>query len=307
MERVSTPKPHRTDTHGGLAPVADRPDEAGGPPRRQVGPGHAIGPGAMVVAATAGEATRHYTVGAAGRRPATTKRGCRCYCERVVDADAPLFVRDLGVDGPSPATRTRRSSACSTTWASPCTIPTARSVGTVCVLDDRARDYTDAERAELKPGCATTSERNPRRGRELQPGLRPAARFLREEDGADGDQPGMPRTNGSHQSHDPGPGTGRRWRVALRHVPTVDRRRVSRNHLRSVLDQKPAIPLRCRASAQRCRWHRRCRRTCTPRSRRSTFDAADRACWHIQSGDSSSVVTWRSMSSSALRSPIPHT
>ncbi len=46
----------------------------------------------MVVAATAGEATRHYTVGAAGKKAGEDAGRTPLYRERVVDTDEALFV-----------------------------------------------------------------------------------------------------------------------------------------------------------------------------------------------------------------------
>lgn len=87
---MSQAEPHKTDTTAGLAPLSVELEKIA----KQLGVKSVLvmrsEPDSMVVAATAGEATQHYSVGAAGR-----------------------------------------------------------VVGTVCVLDDAAREYTDAERAQL--------------------------------------------------------------------------------------------------------------------------------------------------------------
>ncbi|MDF2823350.1 MAG: histidine kinase, partial [Mycobacterium sp.] len=54
-------------------------------------------PESMVVAATAGDASKNYTVGAAGKKAGDSDR-VPLYCERVVNTDTPLFVRDSRAD-----------------------------------------------------------------------------------------------------------------------------------------------------------------------------------------------------------------
>ena len=71
----------------------------------------------MVVAGTGGEATKHYTVGAAGKKAGDGDGRIPMYCERVVGL--PVHDADGNV------------------------------VGTVCALDDTARDYSDEDRAGL--------------------------------------------------------------------------------------------------------------------------------------------------------------
>ena len=52
----------------------------------------------MVVAGTGGEATQHYTVGAAGKKAGDDQDRTPLYCERVVNSDEALFVRDSRTD-----------------------------------------------------------------------------------------------------------------------------------------------------------------------------------------------------------------
>ncbi|MDT5129411.1 MAG: hypothetical protein QOH54_5055 [Mycobacterium sp.] len=65
---MTTPEPHRTDTTSALAPLASRLDRV----VNQLGVKSVLvmrsEPDSMVVAATAGDATKHYTVGAAGKK-----------------------------------------------------------------------------------------------------------------------------------------------------------------------------------------------------------------------------------------------
>jgi alkanesulfonate monooxygenase SsuD/methylene tetrahydromethanopterin reductase-like flavin-dependent oxidoreductase (luciferase family) len=64
---VTIPEPHRTDTTTALTPLASRLEQVA----EQLGVKSVLvmrsEPDSMVVAATAGEATKHYTVGAAGK------------------------------------------------------------------------------------------------------------------------------------------------------------------------------------------------------------------------------------------------
>ena len=149
MERVSTPEPHRTDTTAGLAPVADDLTRLAA----SLGVKSVLvmrsEPGEMVVAATAGEATRHYTVGAAGKKAGDDDSRVPLYCERVVDADESLFVRDSRDDATFTGNEDEKEFGLHNYLGLAVHDPDGKVVGTVCVLDDRARDYTDAERAEL--------------------------------------------------------------------------------------------------------------------------------------------------------------
>jgi GAF domain-containing protein len=106
-------------------------------------------PDAMVVAATAGEATQYYTVGAAGKKAGADASRTPLYCERVVDTDETLYVRD------SRESETFAGNEDETEFGLQNYLGVAvhdgegRVVGTVCVLDDTAREYSEEERAEL--------------------------------------------------------------------------------------------------------------------------------------------------------------
>ncbi|WP_233211406.1 GAF domain-containing protein, partial [Mycobacterium sp. shizuoka-1] len=87
-------EPHQTDTTAALAPLAGQLERIAA----QLGVKSVLvmrsEPDSMVVAATAGEATRHYTVGAAGKKALDDESRVPLYCERVVDSDGAVFVRD---------------------------------------------------------------------------------------------------------------------------------------------------------------------------------------------------------------------
>lgn len=106
-------------------------------------------PDAMVVAATAGEATQHYTVGAAGKKAGADTSRTPLYCERVVDTDDALYVRDSRQDATFAGNEDETEFGLHNYLGVAVHDDTGRVVGTVCVLDDSAREYTEAERAEL--------------------------------------------------------------------------------------------------------------------------------------------------------------
>jgi GAF domain-containing protein len=106
-------------------------------------------PDTMVVAATAGEATRHYTVGAAGQKAGTDEDRVPLYCERVVNTDETVFVRDSRTDKVFAGNEDETEFGLVNYLGLAVHDPDGNVVGTVCVLDDKARDYTEEERAEL--------------------------------------------------------------------------------------------------------------------------------------------------------------
>jgi GAF domain-containing protein len=103
----------------------------------------------MVVAATAGEATQHYTVGAAGKKAGDDSGRTPLYCERVVDTDDDLHVRDSREDATFAGNEDETEFGLHNYLGVAVHDGDGRVVGTVCVLDDTARDYSEEERAEL--------------------------------------------------------------------------------------------------------------------------------------------------------------
>ena len=95
---MSDAEPHKTDTTAGLSPLAGQLEKIA----ELLGVKSVLvmrsEPDSMVVAATAGEATKHYTVGAAGKKARDDGSRVPLYCEKVVDADSALFVRDSRED-----------------------------------------------------------------------------------------------------------------------------------------------------------------------------------------------------------------
>ena len=146
---MTAPEPHRTDTTSALAPLAPRLEQVAD----QLGVKSVLvmrsEPDSMVVAATAGEATKHYTVGAAGTKAGHDDSRVPLYCERVVDADSDLFVRDSREDPTFAGNEDETEFGLHNYLGLPVRDSTGTVVGTVCVLDASARDYTDEQRAEL--------------------------------------------------------------------------------------------------------------------------------------------------------------
>ena len=104
----------------------------------------------MVVAATAGEASKYYTVGAAGKKALDDAARTPLYCERVVDTDATLFVRDSRQDATFAGNEDEVEFGLHNYLGLAVHGADGSVVGTVCVLDDRARDYGDEDLQALK-------------------------------------------------------------------------------------------------------------------------------------------------------------
>jgi GAF domain-containing protein len=146
---MASAQPHTTDTTAGLAPLAGRLETIA----QQLGVKSVLvmrsEPDAMVVAATAGEATQHYTVGAAGKKALDDESRVPLYCERVVDSDSPVFVRDSREDATFAGNEDEVEFGLHNYLGLPVHDGSGRVVGTVCVLDDTAREYTQEELAQL--------------------------------------------------------------------------------------------------------------------------------------------------------------
>lgn len=146
---MTTPHPHRTDTTSALQPLASRLEQVAA----QLGVKSVLvmrsEPDSMVVAATAGEATQHYAVGAAGKKAGDDDSRVPLYCENVVTADADLFVRDSRDDATFSGNEDETEFGLHNYLGLAVHDAEGTVVGTVCVLDDSARDYTDEQRAEL--------------------------------------------------------------------------------------------------------------------------------------------------------------
>ncbi|MFI6046753.1 GAF domain-containing protein [Nocardia sp. NPDC051321] len=111
----------------------------------------------MAVEATAGAAEAHYPVGAEGKKGAAFAEAQELYCERVVDNDTELFVRDSRADPAFAGNADEVEFGLVNYLGLAVHNPDGSVYGTVCVLDDQARDYTPEQRARLAE-LRTTAE-----------------------------------------------------------------------------------------------------------------------------------------------------
>jgi GAF domain-containing protein len=145
-----TGEPHATDTTAGLAPLASTLETLAGTLGVKSVLVMRSEPDAMVVAATAGESTEHYTVGAAGRKALDDADRVPLYCERVVSGDGEVFVRDSRQDADFAGNEDEVEFGLSNYLGLPVHDASGEVVGTVCVLNDAARDYSETDLAELR-------------------------------------------------------------------------------------------------------------------------------------------------------------
>jgi peroxiredoxin len=106
-------------------------------------------PGSMVVAATAGQGAAHYPVGAAGQKAALTPDAIPLYCEHVVDSGEAVFISDSRDDQVFAGNEDEVEFGLTNYLGLPVRNAAGEVVGTVCVLDDSARDYDDQARQAL--------------------------------------------------------------------------------------------------------------------------------------------------------------
>lgn len=107
-------------------------------------------PDAMVVAASAGEAVEHYHVGDAGQKARASRDRVPLYCERVVDSDEGLFVPDSRQHEVFSGNEDEVNFGLVNYLGVPVHDDEGTVVGTVCVLDDHPREYTDDDHDELR-------------------------------------------------------------------------------------------------------------------------------------------------------------
>jgi GAF domain-containing protein len=145
-----TSEPHRTDTTDGLAALSPQLDKVA----ELLGVKSVLvmrsEPDSMVVAATAGEATKHYNVGGAGKKAGADASRVPLYCERIVDTNDDLFVRDSRTDQTFAGNEDEVEFGLHNYLGLAVHDSAGKVVGTVCVLDDKARDYSDEQRRELE-------------------------------------------------------------------------------------------------------------------------------------------------------------
>ena len=145
----AAPAPHRPDATEALSSVAPGLEELA----RQLNVKSVLvmrsEADSMVVAGTGGEATRHYTVGAAGKKAGDDQARTPLYCERVVNSNEALFVRDSRTDAVFAGNEDETEFGLHNYLGLPVHDAEGNVIGTVCALDDTARDYTEEEQQKL--------------------------------------------------------------------------------------------------------------------------------------------------------------
>ena len=106
-------------------------------------------PAAMRVEASGGDLEATYPIGAEGRKSVHPEGGVPLYCERVVDDDAPLFVRDSRRHPELAGNEDEAEFGLSNYLGLPVHAPDGSVFGTVCVLSTEARAYSAEEQAAL--------------------------------------------------------------------------------------------------------------------------------------------------------------
>lgn len=146
---MTAPEPHATDTTPGLAALSPKLERIAALLDVKSVLVMRSEADSMVVAATAGEATKHYTVGAAGKKAGQDDSRTPLYCENVVNSDADLFVKDSRDDATFAGNEDEVEFGLHNYFGLAVHDAAGNPVGTVCVLDDHARDYTPEQRDEL--------------------------------------------------------------------------------------------------------------------------------------------------------------
>lgn len=104
----------------------------------------------MQVEAIGGSAASIYKVGAKGKKGAAFEEAHELYCERVVNTNAPLFVKDAAIDPEWNGNEDLVEFGLGNYLGYPIHDAQGDVFGTVCVLDADARDYSQQERAAVE-------------------------------------------------------------------------------------------------------------------------------------------------------------
>ncbi|TWS18831.1 GAF domain-containing protein [Tsukamurella asaccharolytica] len=139
----------RPDTTRGLGPVADELARVATDFRVKSVLVMRSDAESMVVAGTAGEAAHTYVVGGAGAKALGAPGRVPLYCERVVDGDEAVYVRDSRADAVFAGNEDETEYGLINYLGLPVHDADGAVVGTVCVLDDTAREYGEDQRREL--------------------------------------------------------------------------------------------------------------------------------------------------------------
>jgi GAF domain-containing protein len=104
----------------------------------------------MKVEATGGPAEAIYQVGAEGKKGGAFEEAHELYCERVVNTDNPLFVKDSALEPEWNGNEDQVEFGLGNYLGYPIHDAEGKVFGTVCVLHNQARAYSSEEKAIIE-------------------------------------------------------------------------------------------------------------------------------------------------------------
>lgn len=103
----------------------------------------------MQVEASGGRHEDTYPIGAQGKKSSLAPTGQALYCERVVNTDLPLYVKDSRLEADWAGNEDEVEFGLSNYLGYPVRGPDGEVYGTVCALHEDAKEYSAEERAAL--------------------------------------------------------------------------------------------------------------------------------------------------------------
>lgn len=103
----------------------------------------------MQVEASGGHHEDTYPIGAQGKKSSLAHNGRALYCERVVDTDQPLYVKDSRLEADWAGNEDEVEFGLSNYLGYPVRGPDGEVYGTVCALHEDPKEYTASEQAAL--------------------------------------------------------------------------------------------------------------------------------------------------------------
>lgn len=103
----------------------------------------------MQVEASGGRHEDTYPIGAQGKKSSLAHNSQALYCERVVDTDQPLYVKDSRLESDWAGNEDEVEFGLSNYLGYPVRGPDGEVYGTVCALHEDAKEYSAEERAAL--------------------------------------------------------------------------------------------------------------------------------------------------------------
>jgi len=103
----------------------------------------------MQVEASGGRHEDTYGIGAQGKKSSLAHNGQALYCERVVDTNQPLYVKDSRLEADWAGNEDEVEFGLSNYLGYPVLGPDGEVYGTVCALHEEAKEYSAEDRAAL--------------------------------------------------------------------------------------------------------------------------------------------------------------